>query len=333
MRAWGKTLLFAIVLTTAMHLFIIQPYIVPTPSMAHTVLPGDYILVSKLHYGPQTPHSVGIPFLKLYVPGLTLPTTRLPGFSDVQPGDVVVFHYPVEEKPVDQKENYLKRVIGLPGDVVEVRDKVVYVNGERLPWQPTMQHRWTVHLNDARIRLSRTLLRSYGVERMYATNDPRQIVIEATPAAARRVEALAYVERLEIYLARTEDAAADLFPAGHGYAPDTYGPIPVPQAGQTVTLTTENWPLYETLIRRYEGHEASLLPNGAFLIDGQATQQYTIEQDYYFVMGDNRDNSLDSRFWGFVPDDHLIGKTLITLFSWDSDKNALRFERLFKRIE
>jgi len=326
---WATTFAVALVLTTALHLFVVQPFVVPTSSMADTVLPGDYIVVSKLHYGPKTPVSVGIPFLELYVPGIRLPSTRLPGFDRPQRGDIAVFHYPVEAAPVDQKTAYVKRLVGLPGDTVVVREGRVAVNGRRLDRPPTVQERWRVRLTNPRLRLSERHLAPLGIEAAQATSDPHVRLVDATSHAAQRLESLPFVERVD----RLEAAAStNLFPSGASHTRDDYGPVPVPSAGDVVRLTEATWPRYKAIIQRYEGHSAQRLADGRVRIDGDTTRTYRIEQDYYFVMGDNRDNSLDSRFWGFVPKSHLIGPAVLTLFSWDGASNTPRFDRFFHSL-
>jgi signal peptidase I len=123
-----------------------------------------------------------------------------------------------------------------------------------------------------------------------------------------------------------------IFPEGSGFGPDNYGPLYVPARGDTLRLTPDNWPVYADVIRRYEGHEAELRADGSFLIDGQPADRYVVAQDYFFVMGDNRDSSYDSRIWGFVPADHLVGKAILVYFSWDHEQKRPRSERLFDRI-
>lgn len=328
---WLRSLLAAFLVVTGVHLFILQPFVVPTSSMATTIVPGDYILVSKLHYGPQTPHSVGIPFLNLYLPGVDLPAVRLPGFTDPERGDIAVFHYPPARKPVDQKTTYIKRLIGLPGDTVAVRQGRAWVNGQRLALPPTIQHQWTVRLTDPRMQLTPAHLRPLGIESVRRTSDPRRRVLHATRRAARALEALPFVRDVALRAAPADEAA--LFPAGRGYTPNAYGPMPVPRKNQTVALTDSTWSLYQTLIRQHEGREATRVARGVFRIDGTVRAHYTFAQDYFFVMGDHRDNSLDSRFWGYVPEDHLVGEAVATLFSWDGATRSLRWGRTLRPLE
>lgn len=328
----AKSLVFALLVVTALHTFIVQPFTVPTPSMAGTIVPGDYVVVSKVHYGPKTPVSPGIPFLKLYVPGVTLPSVRLPGFSSIERGDVVVFHLPIEDVPVDQKTPYLKRVVALPGDVFEIRDKALFVNGERLPFPEKMQQLWWIHLKEGQAYLSESQLVQRGVSATYRTDNTELLLIEATNEAIQKVESLAAVERVEPY-SFSSDASDDIFPKGSGFTPDEYGPITIPYRGQVVPLDETTLPTYGAIIEKYEGHTVERGDDHTFLIDGRPAQTYTIEQDYYFMMGDNRDNSLDSRFWGFVPEDHVMGKAVATVFSWDEETHRPRFDRMFRPIQ
>lgn len=332
-REWGDALIFALVVMLIVRTLIFDLFRIPTPSMENSLLVGDYLFVSKLHYGTRTPITIGIPFTQIYLKGLTLPHVRLPGFRDVRRGDAIVFNYPPEDKPVDRKMHYIKRVVGLPGETVEVRDKIVYVDSTALSLLDTMKQFWYIYKKDQRYRLSEARLRALGVTEVSATSNPNVVRIVATQDAAQEIETWTFIDRVEPYIAPDDVGyGALMYPAGMGFTPDNYGPITLPEKGMTVTLSSENWPVYEPVIRDYEKHTVRQLGENTFEIDGEIVSQYTFSQDYFFVMGDNRDNSEDSRFWGFVPMDHIVGKAVLTYFSWDGEENIPRFNRFFRLI-
>jgi signal peptidase I len=332
-REWLDALVFALVVMLIVRTLFFDLFRIPTPSMEKSLLVGDYLFVSKLNYGTRTPVSIGIPFTQIYIRGIELPYGRLPGFSSVRRGDNIVFNYPPEDKPIDRKMHYIKRVVGLPGEDIEIRDKVVVAGGDSLPFTPEMQQYWSVYKRDARVRLSAAALQSLGVSDVAQTADPGLVRIVATQDAVTEIETWPWVDRVDPYIAPGNIGYSDImYPAGRGYTPDNYGPVRIPAQGETIDLTEQNWPLFESVIGGYEGREVRRLEDGQFEIDGLVTSRYTFSQDYFFVMGDNRDNSEDSRFWGFVPMDHVVGKALIVYFSWDADRRAPRFSRMFRPI-
>lgn len=339
MRQWGEALVFAVVVMVIVRTLFFDLYRIPTPSMEQNLLVGDYLFVSKLNYGTRLPVTLGVPFTQWYLPGVRFPEARLPGFGEPERGDAIVFNYPPETGPVDRKVHYIKRVIGLPGDRLAVEDKVVQVGGEAVPLAEGQQQFWTIHKSDPRYRFSSVRLRDMGVTEISPLSDPKMIRVQATTETIDQIRAWPWVERVEPHVApRGSGYGSLMFPSGRGYTPDNYGPIDIPAAGATVTLTEENWPVYREAIQRFEDRDARRLGEGQFEIDGQATGKYTFEQDYYFVMGDSRDDSQDSRFWGFVPMDHIVGKAMFTYFSWDTDGSPflagqIRFSRIFRGID
>ena len=332
-REWFEALVFALVVMLIVRTFIFDLFRIPTPSMEKSLLVGDYLFVSKLNYGTRTPVTLGVPFTQVHMPGFELPHFRFPGFSKVKTGDAIVFNYPVEERPVDRKTHYIKRVVGLPGQEVALVNKQVYVNDEPQERVSGIQQYWDVYKTDERVVVSPKRLRAIGVDTLAMTINPRLVRIVATQDAIEEVESWSYIDRVEPYIAPVNAGySAVMYPPGKGYTPDTYGPVVVPAKDKAVTLSSENWPVYEPVIRRYEGRRTRVTAEGAFEIDGVVSSSYTFSQDYYFVMGDNRDNSEDSRFWGFVPMDHVVGKAILVYYSWDKEKNLPRFNRIFKFI-
>ena len=333
LRQWGEALIVAFVVVLIVRTLLFDLFRIPTPSMEENLLVGDYLFVSKLHYGTRLPMSVGVPFTSIYMPGVSFPYTRLSGFTDVQRGDPIVFNFPPKTGPIDRKVHYIKRVIGMPGESIAVKDKLVHVDGTALPLGTKMQQYWTVQKSDARYQIPRTRMESIGISEVKPTEQSTTVRILATPAAAKRVHDFSWVESVTPFVIENSNYGDLMYPPGRGYTPDNYGPIEIPKKGQTVTLTDRNWPVYKTVIVKYEEQDARQMTDSTFAIEGERTTSYTFQQDYFFVMGDNRDNSEDSRFWGFVPMDHVVGKAVITYFSWDYETWAPRFWRILNPIE
>jgi signal peptidase I len=333
LRQWAEAFIVAFIVVLIVRTLFFDLFRIPTPSMEENLLVGDYLFVSKLHYGTRMPMSVGVPFTSIYVPGISFPYTRIGGFSEVERGDPIVFNFPPKDGPIDRKVHYIKRVIGMPGETLAVRDKVVHVDGQALPLGSGMQQYWSVSKSDPRYQIPRNRMEEIGISEVKPTQSATTIRILATPAAARQVHSWSWVESVEPYVYQNSNYGELMYPKGREYTPDNYGPVHIPGKGETVTLTDENWPVYKPVIVRYEEQDARQMTDSTFAIEGERTTTYTFQQDYFFVMGDNRDNSEDSRFWGFVPMDHVVGKAVITYFSWDHQRWVPRFGRILNPIE
>lgn len=348
LREWLDAVVFAIIFMVIMRTVFFDLFQIPTPSMEKSLLVGDYIVVSKLHYGMRTPMTIGIPFTQIYVRGLDLPWTRFPGFSEPKRFDAVVFNWPADDddKPIDRKTYYIKRIIGIPGDTLEIIDKIVHVNGDTLffketkePFKDTMQRFWYVYKEDPRMRLPSARLEELGVSEQWPTMNPTVVRIQATDAAAKAIEEWEYVTAVNpVVREPAVNRTYSLYPPSSNHSTDNYGPLTIPGKDLTVDLTPENWPVYEPVITKFEGLTASLSSDSTFRINGEVRDTYTFTQDYFFVMGDNRDNSEDSRFWGFVPMDHVVGRAVAVYFSWNSEGSPfilgqIRGKRMFRAIQ
>lgn len=318
----------AILIILVIRAFLVEPYRIPSESMEDTLLVGDFLLVSKLHYGARTPATLGIPVTGIYVPGLELPQTRLPGFSAPQRGDVVVFNYPAardvergvvpETVPVERRVPYIKRIVAVPADTVAVLDKVLHLDGRPVPLAPTMQQRWTVTGRGTTAPRS-TLLAEIGVEMLPGTVrlDPATgTVAYVVTASPPEVEALR--QRPDVVSVAPSVAPEAWRDPTFDVNPDHMPPVIVPGRGVGVRLTDATWATYGEVITRYEGRTVTRTDGGGWLVDGQPTDVYAFRQNYYLVMGDSRDNSVDGRYWGVVPETHLIGKAFVTMFSFRS---------------
>ncbi len=321
--------------------FLVEPYRIPSESMEDTMLVGDFLLVSKVHWGPRTPATIGIPFTSVYLRGVVFPQVRLPGFTEPQRGDVVVFNYPAGRDvergvipatvPIERRAPYIKRLVALPGDTLAVLDKILHINGTPVPLAPTMKQRWTV-IGTGETGASARQLDEMGIEQLPGSilRDSTGVIrydVFATPPEVEALAARADVARVEPFI--LDERNVDVT---YGANPDHVSPRVVPMAGLTIPLTAATIDLYGEAITRHEGRTLDSDGAGGVLVDGAAATSYTFTQDYYMAMGDFRDNSVDSRYWGFVPHSHLVGKATITFLSFKGDFPFVRPLRFFRPI-
>ena len=360
---WVHAILFATVVATLVQLYWFQMFVIPTGSMEGTLLAGDYILVDKVCYGPRVPMTpLSFPFVHNTMPmnpeKASFSTAwersyrRLAGTGQVERGDVVVFNFPegdtvlmempemdyyqllynnskeydvlrrgrtIDERradiasrytivvrPLDKKENYIKRGVGMPGDTLMVVAGKVVCNGESEAFVPQRQYRYQN-------------VKSGG----------KRLITDAEMAG---------LDSSMWSLGHDYVGDAALIPhnSASQWTLDDFGPLWIPQAGATIELTPETMAMYGRCIAVYEHRSVRQeVANGTttFYIDGEAATHYTFLMDYYFMMGDNRHESLDSRFWGFVPEDHIVGKAKYIWFSKDPISGEIRWDRMFTSIE
>lgn len=347
-REWADAIIFATVAASLIRSFLMEPYMIPTGSMERSLLVGDFLFVSKLSYGPRIPntplafpfahHTMPVTGTKAYSELIQLPYKRLPGFQKVERNDVVVFNYPVEadapyNRPVDKRENYIKRAVAIPGDVVEMHKGKLLVNGSEGFNSYDVQHAYVVYTDQ--VGLNPQILTDKRIEWQFLTDQSGNAVaylMHITDEERKEVEGWSNV--IKVMPFENEGAA---FPDDNQYNWDfhNFGPITIPKKGDVVKLNELTYPLYERLVTVYEGNTLERRADGIYL-NGVKSDTYTIQMDYYWMMGDNRDNSLDSRQFGFVPEDHIVGKALFTWLSWDKDGSFLskiRWERIFRGIK
>ncbi len=345
-REWVDALVFAVVAASLIRWLLLEPFTIPTASMEKSLLVGDFLFVSKMHYGtrvPMTPLQVPLTHQKIwgteipsYSDAIKIPYMRLPGFSDVERNDVVVFNYPVEfQYPTDLKTNYIKRAVGISGDVVEIKAGNLSVNGEAAFLPEEMQYSYRVTANR---QLNADFFSDYGVDRdSFYSYSNGSFLVFATDQVAERLQTSTVITSVTKDI-RPAGGEAGVFPDGValGWNRDNFGPLTVPAKEWTVEMNTENVQRYGFTIEKYEGHENVEIREGQLFIDGQQVQSYTFKQNYYFMMGDNRHDSLDSRYWGFVPEDHIVGKAWFLWLSLDKHEsmfNKIRWRRFFKGID
>jgi len=364
-REWWDAILFAVVAATLIRWLIMEAYTIPTPSMENSLLVGDFLFVSKFHYGtrttttplqiPLTHQKIWFTNLPSYLEWIKLPQYRLPGISHVKREDVVVFNVPPRalnegiDYPVDLKTNYIKRCVGIPGDTLSIRNKQVYANGTPIGVPEQMQFSYNVVTNN--------LISERNMEKLDL--GPEDLTITERRADGKvgytmwlTKEKLETIKALPYVVSVSERPADEdgLIPYSSYYdwygdtkdskryvhwTNDNFGPLWIPKEGATIAINDSTLALYGTTIRLYDHNDNAKVEDGKLFIDGKEVKEYTFKQNYYFMMGDNRHNSLDSRYWGFVPEDHIVGKAFFIWLSLDRNASFLhkiRWSRFFKLI-
>jgi signal peptidase I len=260
---------------------------------------------------------------------------RMLGNGDINTGRPIILNdpdqYPLIVRPVDKRENYIKRCVGIAGDTLQIKNQVVYVNGQATPLPEFSETNYIVVTGGQ--QLDETVMKDeYDVdinngEEFQQTGVPNRYAILLTASARDKMLKSGLAKTITPYL----DSSNMVYPynAQYNWTMDNYGPFWIPKKGSTLTLDSFNYPFYERAIRDYENNKLEI-QGGKIYINGQESRQYTFKMDYYWMMGDNRHQSQDSRYWGFVPEDHVVGEAWMIWMSW---KNGVRWSRLFKKIK
>jgi signal peptidase I len=408
---WISSIAFAIIAATLVHTYFMQPFTIPTSSLEKSLLIGDYLFVSKFHYGARVPSTIiaapmvhdSLPFTGTasYLKNPQLPYTRLPGLQKIKNNDIVCFNWPADTlatmwgdnsgkftyKPVDKKTNYVKRCVGIAGDSLEMKNGYFYINGKKniLPDRAKLQFYYTYeakkpitkstypkfllekgrtgvykilskYWNDSRVQKSITengRLSKIGSDSLYT-----EVAGGINPDFARKLKIINVDTKININLTEEEAARLEKMPltasvrkVNHGvdnaifphveklrWSQDNFGPIYIPEAGVTVKLDSESLPFYEQIIKNYENNDLQVMGENIY-INGKKADSYTFKQDYFYLIGDNRHNSLDGRYWGYVPFDHVLGKPVMVWFSWDANAasfgeklKSIRWDRMFTTV-
>ena len=409
-RSFGS-IIYAVVIATVVHNYIIQPFVIPTGSLEKTLRVGDFLLVSKFHYGARIPSTVisfpmvhdTIPIIKSrsYLKKPQLPYLRIPGFQEIKNNDIVVFNWPADTvrrffvkekgviKPTDKKSNYVKRAVGIPGDSLEIRDGIVYLNGKEnnLPDRARPLFTYLIKSNEG-VSSSKLInlevdgfIRKFIIKGLstdtyaeisdyilnisnngeneyliYTTDkgipiklvrelrlDIREIIDKEKELSLTHIDAIKIKNSNQfdtIYrtIQETDNSNSIFFPNNtrFNWNNDHFGPLYIPKAGDKIDLNIKTLPLYKKIITDYEFNDL-LVVEEDILINGVKENEYVFKQDYYWMMGDNRYNSEDSRVWGFVPFDHVLGRPVFIWMSIEGLFNGMenwkfRWDRVFTTI-
>ena len=403
-REWNEAILWATVVASLIRGYAFEAFMIPTGSMEDSMLVGDYLVVSKMSYGPKLPETpLSLPFvhnaipwtnvMPSYLDWVSIPYTRLPGFGKVDRYDAVVFNFPngdtilvdpsraghdyhqflrkdavaraggavafekdrakferrsrealskqpgTRPRPVDKKEHYVKRCVGLPGEDLAIVNRELIINGEKVESPQGLQFNYSVtlkKLGDKRRIMEKLELTKVDVHNCLSLN----CTMALREDEAVELMELGLVESVVMKDVSVTRGNLDLYPNTNrfdfaSWDLDNYGPIHIPKQGETIDLTARNVALYQRVITAYEGHDLRM-DGDVILIDESPVSEYTFEQDYYWMMGDNRHSSLDSRYWGFVPEDHVVGRAAFTWFSKMNEaqhgESGIRWDRMFKSV-
>ena len=359
--SWIDAIVFALVAVYFINVYIFQNYQIPTPSLEKTLRVGDFLCVNKMAYGARVPNTpLSMPLVqhtfpwggKSYIENPQWEYKRLKGWDKVEKGDIVVFNFPTGDtvctkmqnpdyytlchyygkstvenrkdvfgeivvRPVDRRENYVKRCVGTPGDSLQIIDNVIYIDGVKEPVHPYLQYNYIVQ-TDGHV-LGNSYLSKLGISKEDRESNGNGLYrLPLTAAMKAELEKNPHVQSITV---EPEEQGGEVYPLGHNsWTRDNYGPIYIPAKGDTVMITEENFWVYKRIADAYEFKTMKI------------GEPYVFEMDYYWMMGDNRHKSADSRYWGFVPEDHIVGRPMFVWLSIEKDnpwgKGHIRWNRI-----
>ena len=350
LRTWVEAIAFAVVAAHILRTFFIEAYTIPTSSMEKSMLIGDFLFVSKLAYGPRVPMTpVAVPLVHHTIPGtkkksyseiVKVPYHRMKGLGDIKRNDCVVFNWPAEKlnRPVDKKENYVKRCVGIAGDKIEIVNGQLMVNDEPQAEPEGMKKQFTYNVKTKGSGLNPKLLyKKFDITEGSRGSNINEYNLFLTDEALKGLNEFKNVKSITQNIDTTYNSPQYYFPNNndHLWNIDNYGPILIPKKGSSIDLTIENIDLYKDIIEIYEENTLKISENNIYINDSLASS-YKFKMNYYWMMGDNRHNSADSRMWGFLPENHVVGKALFVWMSWDKNGkglNKIRWDRLFSSVK
>jgi signal peptidase I len=407
---WISSIIFAVILATIVHTYFIQPYIIPTGSLEKSLKVGDFLFVSKFHYGARVPQTaISFPMvhdtivgtgIRSYFNKPQIPYLRLPGFEKIKRNEIVTFSWPADtvrqffvkekgvKKPIDKKSNYVKRCVAIPGDTLQIINGIIHINGEisEMPFRAKPIFKYTAY-NSMGISTSKLSQLDLDFQRKFKVsninNNKLKLILPYTLQILNRnpnnfiivtgSKGIPYEIRSKgrIVLTEISDYSLDLFltkneaqtisnsnlmdslirnynkvksyniqyfpnDIKYNWNEDNFGPVVIPKKDDQVILNKKNLPIYKKLIRDYEKNSLTL-ENNSIKINNNTTNTYKFKQDYYWMMGDNRYRSEDSRSWGFVPEDHIVGKPVFIWMSIDGINDGfrnwrVRWDRVFTTV-
>ena len=343
-REWFDALIFAVIVASLIRWSTFEAFTIPTPSMEKSLLVGDYLFVNKLNYGPRSPKTIlQVPLthqkiwgtdIPSYLNWIELPYYRFPGLGKIERNDVVVFNYPREmDRPIDLKTYYVKRCVGLPGDTLNINNTRLTINNKITDNKINLQHRYFLKTSQF---INKRIFRKYKIYRYSKTVNG--YYVHCNENIAKRLKNESFIDDVQIQTLLFEESNYSVFPNSNNlkWNIDFYGPLVVPKKGEKIFLNQKNIEIYGSTILDYENNSNIKFENNSILIDNNPIEEYTFKQNYYFMMGDNRHNSEDSRFWGFVPEDHVVGEASFIWLSLEANEsflNKIRWNRYFKIID
>ena len=314
LREWVKAFLLALFIVLGVRTFWLEPYSIPTASMAQTLLPGDFILVNKALYGARLP----LPF-NFYL--------RMPKVQAPHRNDVVVFNSPLEsELPISRRTTFVKRCIALPGDTLTIKNGSYFIDAKPLEEPLTIKHNYHFKINDSILPVQIKNAFFYNEGGRISKNGDYSFGL--TAGDLETVKLMGKFETCEIFCDQKDNFSDYTFPHNNNYRwnQDWMGPLYVPKKGDSVSINKKNICFYEQIIQLYEGNSLEVKGDSIF-VNKKLSSKYTFKLNYYFMVGDNRPVSFDSRSWGFVPENHIIGKATYLLFSTQTNNNKKNFKR------